>query len=530
MRRKVILPVIGDFHLLCLSLAVGATLRFYHLGTQPIWGDEALTLQVYAVGAHARDVLANVWAKAFHPPLYFLIVHYVTALGASETTLRLPSAVLGIATIPIVYLITRRLFRVGAAGIAAVVVALSPFHLYYSQEARMYSLQVFLCAASTVFFLKAWKSRHPLDYLLYAVATVSCLYTHIGTLLLVASQGAFVIGSAFRDRARLVTWLLVFAVVLTAFTPWVMNFVSAHRRAAGDSPIGFDRGGGLLQPAYALYTFSVGYSLGPSVSRLHTASAREAVSDHLAAILLTAIVYGSLLVAGLLRAFRGNRYAFWFLLVSLALPFVLVITAATLPGLALNARYLMVAIVPFWICLALGVQASLRLRATRLLPAAAVLIAAVSICDYYALPAYAKQDVRSAADFVNRAARPGDIVIISSVEMGGPFIYYYTRFRVPYVGYPPGRGYVDEKVLPTDLAHLIVGKQRAWLVLGRTWSSDPRDLIARFFHERFAQVEDRRYDGVRTLCFDLSRSHAPRAIMRNHACYSSTHKDEKTVD
>ncbi|MCX6375762.1 MAG: glycosyltransferase family 39 protein, partial [Armatimonadetes bacterium] len=194
MQRKTSFITYSDQHLLYFSILLGAFLRFFRLGSQSIWGDEALTLQAYTVGNSLAQVLSNIWHKAFHPPLYFVIAHYWYQLGQSEFMLRFPSAVFGVAAIPMMYLITRRFFRVGAPGISALIVALSPFTVWYSQEARMYSLQVLLAMGSTLFFLRAWKTRKPADYTLYGLLTLMGLYTHIGTLLLVAAQGVFVLG------------------------------------------------------------------------------------------------------------------------------------------------------------------------------------------------------------------------------------------------------------------------------------------------------------------------------------------------
>ena len=515
-RYKSRLRGISDPQLLCLSMVIGALLRVCRLGSQSIWGDEALTLQVYAVGGSFRELLANIWDKAFHPPVYFVIIRYWIELGRSEFMLRFPSAVFGIAVIPIVYLITRRFFRTGVPGIAALVVALSPFGLWYSQEARMYSLQILLAGACTLAFLRAWKTQKPADYGLYVLAALAGLYTHIGMLLLVAGHGVFALGAAAGDRKRLLAWGIAIVIVLLGFAPWAANFLSAHRDIGGDSAIGFARNTGVSQLAYTLYTFSVGFSLGPSVSGLHFVSARSAVMSHLPAILLTATVFGILALLGLMHASQAHRFGFWFLVCSFAVPVSIVALASLLPGFAVNARYLTVAIIPFWIFVALGIHASARIRGGFVLPLLAAGLVTASARNYYLDPAYAKQDMRSAVALVTEKARLGDVIVISSVEIGGPFIYYFRRADVPYLGYPPRRGRVDPRRLPADMRRILHGKSRAWLVLGRTWSSDPHGLIPRYFSSRHKSLENRAFPGVMVLCYDLSRSPETTPIRRIH--------------
>jgi uncharacterized membrane protein len=488
----------SDKRLLALAVLLGVFLRLFHLGSQSIWGDEALTLQKYAAGGSLAEVLSLIWRNAFHPPLYFVLAHYWYLLGQSEFMLRFPSAVFGIAAIPVIYLVTRRLFTAPAAGLAALALAVSPFHIWYSQEARMYSLQVLLALGSMLFFLRAWESRRLIDFALYGVLTVMGLFTHLGTLLLVAAQGAFVLGAVAKDWRRYAIWLGVQAMALIAFLPWILRFIEGNR-----GPIGYQREASLLHLGYGLYTFSVGYSFGPSVSSLHYLPSKQVIAECLPAIAASAVIFGLLVILGFAHAYKANRAGFWFLSSHLFIPLALVGIASLLPNVPLNARYLMVAVVPYVIALALGVRVCLRAGVLRLLPAAAVLLAALSLYNHYFDPAYAKQDMRSAVRLVNMEAKPGDVVIISSIELGGPFIYYFNREDVPYVGYPPRVGLVKPERVAGDLAEILRNKKHAWLILGRTWSSDPHGLILKTLETRYALVKRRAYPGVTVSCFRL---------------------------
>lgn len=491
----------SDRLLLYFSLLVGAFLRFFRLGHQSIWGDEALTLQRYTVGSGIGELLSNIWHQGFHPPLFFVIAHYWYLLGDSEFMLRFPSAVFGVAAIPVMYLMTRRLFGPVTAGISALVLALSPFHIWYSQEARMYSLQVFLALGSMLFFLRAWESRRLVDFALYGIVTVLALFTHVGTLLLVAAQGLFVLLAVVRDRRRLAIWVGAQVLILLAFAPWIVQFVAARRAAMDIGGIGFAREVSLLQMGYGLYAFSVGFSLGPPVSTLHYLSPEQAVRLYFPWISLPALVFGTLVIAGLARAFKVDRKGFSFVLGHILVPLALAAAAAVICGVPLNPRYFAIAVVPYCMAAALGMQVCAAGRVLRLVPMAAVILMAFSLYNHYFTPAYAKQDVRSAVALINERAKPGDVIIISSVELGGPFIYYYERRDVPYVGYPPGDRLVDEGELRRDLGGILRRRKRAWLVLGRTWSSDPRGLMPATFRARYRLIEHRQYPGVTVSCF-----------------------------
>lgn len=489
-----------DRLLLYTAIALGAFLRIFGLGSQSIWGDEALTIQAYLTDEHLADVCCRIWMRGVHPPLYFLIMHYWRMLGESEFMLRFPSAVFGVAAIPLIYLITRRMFGRPAAGISALVLAVSPFHIWYSQEARMYSLQMFLALASTLLLLRAWERRRAADLAAYGLVTVAALYTHIGTLFLLAAQGVITLGMAVKDWRRYASVVAVQSLVLAAYIPWIMKFVTHKMLDSGGPGIGFEREASPLHLAYGLYTFSVGYSLGPSTSALHYLSAKTAIENHIWGIAVPAVVFGLLVILGMMRAYTANRTAFWMLLGLLTVPFVSVMGAGLSGGIPMNPRYLIVALIPYWITLALGLQSSVR---SRILPVAAGAILALSIYNYYFLPVYAKQDVRSAAHLVEDRARPGDVIIISSIELGGPFIYYFGREGIPYVGYPPRPGLVKPQMLGKDMERILNGKRRAWLVLGRTWSSDPQGLIFSSFSGHYQLLEYRKFLGVTVACFDL---------------------------
>jgi uncharacterized membrane protein len=483
-------------------VVLGGFLRFYRIGHQSIWGDEALTLQVYTAGDSIVQAGAHIWGKAFHPPLYFLTVFYWYKLGDSELMLRLPSAVFGLAAIPLLYLFVNRLFGRSAAGIAALTAAVSPFHIWYSQEARMYTLQVLLALGSMLFFLKAWHSRRLSDFGLYGLFTLLALFTHVGTVFLAAAQAAFVSGACLKNWRRQIHWIGIQAAVLIAFAPWALRFLSS-RSAGGLAGVGFEREASPLHLLYGLYTFAVGYSLGPSVAALHYLSVREAILRHVPGILLPALIFGTLILLGALRSYRENREGFRALMCYFAVPLFLAALATFAAGAPLNPRYVTTAIIPFWILTALGVTECAALP-RRVIILGATVVVGLSLYNHYYQPAYAKQDMRSAAYFVQERARTADVILISSVELGGPFIYYFDRRDVPYFGYPQRAGCVDPERLADDVNAIVQGRRRAWLILGRTWSSDPRGLIPAYFSRRYSAAERRTYPGVDVRCFDLT--------------------------
>lgn len=128
---------------LAAILLLGAALRLCALGQESLWADEYHSL-LNATQPNCRAVCLSAWNQGVQAP-YFLILHdFIRVAGQSDLALRLPSAVFGVLAIGVMYLLGRGLFsgKIAPALLAAAILAISPMHVWYSQEARPYALQV----------------------------------------------------------------------------------------------------------------------------------------------------------------------------------------------------------------------------------------------------------------------------------------------------------------------------------------------------------------------------------------------------
>src|SRR3989344_8830738 len=96
----------------------------------------------------------------FHPPLSYIFYHFWLMLGQSEIWLRLLSVIFGLATVFIVYKLTKKLFDEKTALLSAFFLAIAPFHIYYSQEIRMYAMATFFAAISMYYLVSKNKVRY----------------------------------------------------------------------------------------------------------------------------------------------------------------------------------------------------------------------------------------------------------------------------------------------------------------------------------------------------------------------------------
>ena len=136
-----------------LIILAGFALRVYNLTYHSIWFDEAVSIR-WAQSTLARilDVSMKLEEDRL-PPLYYLLLKFWTQItGSSEFALRYLSVLCGVLLIAVVFVLGQKLFSKRVGLMVAMLTALSPFLIWYSQEARMYSLAVLLGALGVLFF------------------------------------------------------------------------------------------------------------------------------------------------------------------------------------------------------------------------------------------------------------------------------------------------------------------------------------------------------------------------------------------
>lgn len=218
--------------LLSAIVALGLALRLHGLGDRPFWVDEAATLGIAQLGW--ADFLRHVaWVEA-NPPAYYVLIKLWLGVGpAEEWWLRLPSALAGAAAVPLMYLFCRRAFgSVRAALIGALLLAVAPAHVRFSQEARTYAL-LFLAllasmlAAQALIAAETPRRRWALAALLAPLASIpmalhgtgaiaaAAVFVHAGATLLARRQ--------FLDAARLAPLVAAGLGALLLAMPWLLR-------------------------------------------------------------------------------------------------------------------------------------------------------------------------------------------------------------------------------------------------------------------------------------------------------------------
>lgn len=147
-------------------LFLGLVLRLISLN-QSLWLDEATT--AFAARMPLGELFNKFLPGDFHPPFYYLLMKFwVSIFGSDEISLRVPSVIFALAAIYLVYLLGRKLFNNRVGYISAFFLATSGLFIYYSQEARMYSLTAFLVTLSFFSFVKILKQGRVGDWIVFS--------------------------------------------------------------------------------------------------------------------------------------------------------------------------------------------------------------------------------------------------------------------------------------------------------------------------------------------------------------------------
>lgn len=208
---------------LLFFLLLGAMLRFHHIGLRTFWLDEAASTNL--VRYNFSELWRQVAVQDSSPAYIYLVKAWAGVFGNSELSVRSISAIFGLLSIAAVYFLGKLLFSRRAGLWASFLLAVNYFSLFYSIQARPYSMAIFLSIFSYYWFAWLLKGpRSPLAAALYIFFTTAGIYTHIWFFLLLGSQGLFWLGSYFKKKASLIFALYFFLIAIFSL-PWTLAVI-----------------------------------------------------------------------------------------------------------------------------------------------------------------------------------------------------------------------------------------------------------------------------------------------------------------
>ena len=421
---------------LALVFILGAGMRFYGLGVQSLWLDEACT---WCTAEHPtlRQVAVQDRTWNMYPPGYPFLMHFVVkGLGESEVLLRLPSAIVGTLAIALMFWVGARFWSYREGLVAAGFTAVSLFPIYYAQEARPYAGLLFLVLASTV----AWsyvmedllRGRRPRGWVfgLHVVAGILTCYWHYFGLLFIVLQGAASVVILPR-KVRSAAWVLAgYGLMALGFTAWLPGlwFHWSHQHLGPQNPV---PGSGIFVSFFDY--ISAMFSHGRVRAPLSKAAAGAALAAMALVFLRGARAWRKAPKNPVRRRIlwaRGILLAGWLLL-----PFLLAFFKSTTSTSVFTHRNLTISLPAVYLLTARGLWLlPLPKRPVSHAVLAAVLLGAMLgrvlvFSGYYSFPH--KDQFREAVDFVmQRQASPKGALVVGFGHNDATYRYYFKRYGV----------------------------------------------------------------------------------------------------
>jgi uncharacterized membrane protein len=403
-----------DIVLLAAITMVGALLRLYPV--RSVWLDEAIS--VAQARLPYRQMLHQLMYGDLHPPLWGSVLWLdVRVLGYGPLAVRIPSLIVGTACIPLIYLLARELCdrRTGIA--AAVFMAVAPLAVWYSGEARMYAFYLFWSILAMYGQARAVRRGGWAGWALFVLGSAGMLYTHYFSVLQLCAQHLIFAVLAVRGRLSghrvprlLLPWLLsvaATAVVLLPLAPYVIEQLG-HAGSPGAAPTA-----GAGRPV-SLYVVMANLVWG--LSGYHS----DALMTQLVA-LWPAVM---LIVLALLG--KGRSWSVTLLAAAVAVPVLGAYLISTKARTFFEVRYF-ISVLPA--LLVLGARA-----ATVWLSSTVARTVAVGAITLTLLAGLADQqfdtdnprlyDYRSAFQYVDAQARPGDLILFAPDYLDVVVDYY----------------------------------------------------------------------------------------------------------
>lgn len=458
---------------LVLVLLGAFAYRVYRLGAESLWYDETVSLYLARLDLAA---LTQHTAGDIHPPFYYYLLHsWGLAAGWSEFSAAFLSVLFGILLIALVYRAARdwstsatSILQAGFRNmplIAALLVAISPYNLWYSQEVRMYTLGAFLGLASVYFLVRMLSRQTPgwRDLVFYSIISALGMYTlyYFAFLMVFENLAAlvwFVQKFRSRDQGRkfgvwesgLGIWIASQVATLVLFSPWL----PIAFKQATDPPVPPWRSFVAL-PNVLMESFTA-LAFGQSVD-WQTPSWVWWASALVALVIVVGLTAQSLQSKPKDSASIGPTLGAWnlgvFLLAYSFVP-LLIIYALSLWKPLYHVRYIFTYSPGFYILLAIGISkiwhyplatTTLRVRVGSRLAILALAClflfsAAISARNFWFDPQYADDDLRGAVKRISDNWRPGDAVLINAGYAYTAFVYYFDQpiaWRGRLTNYPP---------------------------------------------------------------------------------------------
>lgn len=307
------IKILKDYMPLIFIIGISLLLRFFLLGHQSLWYDEGMSLY-YADSKTIQEALLKILSREagdkYQPLYYLLLFSWRAVFGETEFALRSFSALLGVGSVIVLYLTTLKLYGKNHALWSSILLACSSFGIYYSQEARPYSLLIFL-TVTQLYFLSHLLDKNKSSFiskLLFAISTaLGCLGSILICIFSIALCLAHIIVYG-NIKQWLKTWLL--AII---FSSPIMLFYLSSPAVLDPTLITVTRANlPIIQNIFfVIYGIFVGTTYGPPLTQLRGEDKLQTIIHYLPQLTILLIVIVMILLFFLnylLKSYKSKKY------------------------------------------------------------------------------------------------------------------------------------------------------------------------------------------------------------------------------
>ena len=399
---------------------LASLIRLYSLGDHSLWYDEAASVKnVRSILDGAKDDpwdLLSFTRRERVPPLFFLLLTPFYCLANTEWVLRLSSVIFGILSLPLMYLVCAQLANQNTGIVAALLLAFSPFHLYYSRELRPYSLFMFFALLAYALFHLALRERKGIYFLGLAVVVALGIYTHTYMVFVFLLLDFYFALNWKANRQLLAKWLLSHIAIGVLCLP-ALYLLIYHIQRGSVNLVDFPPG--LRSLTGTLYLFTFGRVFFPSLSNLPL-------------IIIQGVVWGFGLLAGVWSLWKKRTsklgwQALTFVLSGFVIFLLIWLISISIKPLFDEARgnYLIFLLPVYVFTVAQGLSNRSSLELKMIMVSTALFICLASSFPYFfQWDQVGKGNFRSAAKYIQSNLEQNDVIVHTNYISTLPFGYY----------------------------------------------------------------------------------------------------------
>lgn len=363
---------------------ISTTLFTFQLGKESFWLDEIYSVRYATHFSTFLQAVANGASSERNMWLYYIVLYGWAHLGNSEFIIRLLSVIFGVLGVITMYFLGREVAGKKTGIIAGLLLTVNTFYLQYAQEARAYSLLMFLFCLSTLFMYRVGKKYSKGALLLFFLSTFAAIFTHIFSIFFILLECGYLMFALRKSRMR------IFSILAIAIFDIVTLYLLIHNPGR---QVGWIPKPQLVQFILTYIFFCSGF--------------------------VSMLIYFFTIGYGFLQRYRDPFY--WYLAIVSTLPIAAVFLFSLFVKPIFIYRYMIFAL-PAIVLMGAMVLAQLKKNVSLVVLSVLILFQVHALQVYFST--HSKEQWREVTAVLAQEARPDDIIIIFPSFLDGAYNYY----------------------------------------------------------------------------------------------------------